>query len=44
MNQIAKVEETCNETRTSNKMENFRPIPAKRKTSKLKKNQQRLFI
>lgn len=44
MNQIAKVEEICNETRTVIKWKNFRPVPAKRKKSKLKKNQQRLFI
>lgn len=44
MNQIAKVEEICNETGTSNKMEKLQTNSSKEKEVQIKKNQRRLFI
>ena len=44
MNQIAKVEEICNETGTSNKMEKLQTNSSKEKEVQTKKNQRRLFI
>lgn len=44
MNQIAKVEEICNETGTSNKMEKLQTNSSKEKEVQTKKNQWRLFI
>ena len=44
MNQMAKVEEICNETRTSNKMVKLQTNSSKEDEVQTKKNQQRLFI
>ena len=44
MNQIAKVEEICNETGTSNKMEKLQTNSSKEKEVQTKKNQRSLFI